>query len=126
MHNGLRQAVYILALFSLALRLSVPAGFMPSELEEGGFYLKPCPGHSTLGLKPHDEGITDQTSKPTSPYQNCELGLGFSTVIDAESTLLKIFVAAASENAVDRYDQRLATKTPPLQEFARAPPTPIS
>ncbi|MAZ45152.1 MAG: hypothetical protein CMD74_00415 [Gammaproteobacteria bacterium] len=126
MGSRLRQAAYIFAVFSLALRLAVPAGFMPSELEENGFYLKPCPGHSTLGLKPQTGKIADQISNPASLYQNCELGIGFSAVVDAESPFLKSFGAATSVNAANHYDQRFSPKILPLQNFARAPPIPIN
>ncbi len=119
--NAYRRSLARLVLVGLLLRIAVPAGFMPTTLDDGWF-LKLCPDGmpmsvmmALLGHDHHHHG------EEPSPYQQCDLGGGLADAISlpdlgpTASTCL-----ASSDQALG--DQP-AIPTRALAAFqARAPP----
>lgn len=116
-----KRILTALALATMALRVLVPAGLMPSALAENGWYLSICPdglpahvAHALFGHAHHTDGAAD--------YVQCDLGAGlghaFAPAPDTELIVADITTAPIATRV---FEQRRAT---PFTSYAsRAPPT---
>jgi len=112
-----------LALLGVALRLAVPAGYMPADLSDG-WYLEWCPdglpvavtaallGH---GHHHHDDGDDGR----------CELGGGLSTTAVLEPPVASELVPALAEPAVWQIPLRPSPAATKAYD-SRAPPRAFS
>lgn len=82
--SAARSLLARLVLVGLVLRVAVPAGFMPTNLDDGWF-LKFCPDGMSmsvmmalLGHDHHHHHANQQGDQNSEPYQQCDLGGGLA------------------------------------------------
>lgn len=121
--SAARSLLARLVLVGLVLRVAVPAGFMPTNLDDGWF-LKLCPDGMSMSvmmaLLGHDHHH-HHDGQDSDPYQQCDLGGGLSD--DNALTTGEQFTTnslAALEQTLPTQDLVLAVTARTFH--ARAPP----
>lgn len=119
-----RNLLARLVLVGLVLRVAVPAGFMPTNLDDGWF-LKLCPDGMSMSvmmaLLGHDHHHHHQGTTDSEPYQQCDLGGSLAdedALTTGEQFTTNGFAALAQ--AQSPHDLLLASTASAFQ--ARAPP----
>lgn len=123
--SAARSLLARLVLVGLVLRVAVPAGFMPTNLDDGWF-LKLCPDGMSMSvmtaLLGHDHHHHHQLGgEDTEPYQQCDLGGGLaddSALPTGEQFTTNGLVTLAQTQPLQ--DLALASTASAFQ--ARAPP----